>query len=447
MGRTKKVVGKSASKKQRSNQVPGQFYGYLLQVTRSVAHLLRARQGQSVSVEHLDDVATQTEHGVVAEQDKSGLAHNPVADRSLELWKTLHNWVRAIREGALKLDTKFVLYVAQDHHGGVIDRIHAATNMAAANALVQALRMEFWGKAPEYLARAKLPSDLAEHVNGVLQASDDVLAHLFVSVTLENGSGSPTEDLALLPGMAAISADAKTDVLNYLLGWAESTINKSIEKKLPAILTWEEFQKKLVAAARKFDRSENVLAAASVEISEAEIQKELRGRTYVRQLETVKCEEDELVQAVSDFLRSAVHRTTWSEDGDVIESSFNDFEDGLGRAWKSQKAVVDIEQKMLAEEDRGRLLYAKCLQLRVPLQGMEVPTFFVPGSFHTLADSLRVGWHPRYREVIAAVFAGPAANEGDEAPVTETVPQSPPSTSPPPAATAAGRLVDKGGGA
>lgn len=66
-------------------------------MTRSVAYLLRARPGQAVSVEHLDDVATQGPDGVVTEQDKSGLAHNPVADCSIELWKTLHNWVRASR--------------------------------------------------------------------------------------------------------------------------------------------------------------------------------------------------------------------------------------------------------------------------------------------------------------------------------------------------------------
>jgi hypothetical protein len=54
-----------------------------------------------VSIKHLDDVATHADEGVIAEQDKSGLAHNPVTARSPELWKSLANWVRAIRVGAL----------------------------------------------------------------------------------------------------------------------------------------------------------------------------------------------------------------------------------------------------------------------------------------------------------------------------------------------------------
>jgi hypothetical protein len=109
------VAPKTAKKKRRSANVPGQFYGYSLQITRFVAHFLHAHQGQSVSLEHLDDVATHSDQGIIAEQDKSGFKQNPVSDRSVELWKTLANWVRAIRDGALKSDTKFRLYVAQGH--------------------------------------------------------------------------------------------------------------------------------------------------------------------------------------------------------------------------------------------------------------------------------------------------------------------------------------------
>jgi hypothetical protein len=400
---------KTGTMKKRSTQVPGQFYGYSLQISRAVAHLLRAHQGQSVSVEHIDDVATADPSGVTVEQDKSGLARNPVADRSIELWKTLHNWVLAIRDGALRQDTKFVLFVAQDHHGSVIDRIHAASNQGDAAALVEVLRAEFWGAAPARAERANLPTDLAVHVNGVLSASDDVLALLFVSLTLENGSGAPNDDLLPVLRGKALDESALEDVLKHLLGWAKRVIDKRIEKKLPAVLTWEEFNKQLVAAARKFDRSESVLTATTAEVTPANVQAELRSRRYVRQLEAVKCREDELVRAVNDFLRAAVDRTSWSERGDVIEGSFRDFEDGLQRAWQSQRTRVEIEQKAAVEEDRGRLLHAHCMGLQLRLQGMDVPAHFVPGSFHSMADSLQLGWHPRFREIMAAGAAASTA--------------------------------------
>lgn len=433
---------KVTTKTKRSASVPGQFYGYSIQITRVVAHFLRAQQGQSVSIEHLDDVATHTDTGDLVEQDKSGLAHNPVTDRSPELWKSLANWVRAIRDGALKDDTRFLLYVAQGHHGDLIDSIHRATSKAAADAIVVSIRATFGGEE-------KLPKGLAEHVKEVLSASDEVLARLFLSLTLENGSGAPNDDLAAMAGMAAISEAKKKDVLTFLLGWAKKAVDKRIEQGLAAVITWEEFHKAFVSAAKKFDRAENVLVANPVDVTEAELQKELRDRTYVRQLQIVHCDDDDTVRAVHDYLRSVTHRTNWSEDGDVIERSFDDFESSLDRAWKSQRSVVDIEQKALAEAERGRLLYAKCQQLKVPLQGMDVPDFFVPGSFHTMADSLRVGWHPRFREAVAAFVSGPSANDQDEMtavdPVTEPARKRKLPTTSPAAAAAGGCSVDDGG--
>ncbi len=285
----------------------------------------------------------------------------------------------------------------------------------------------------------------------VLSASDDVLARLFLNLTLENGSGAPNDDLAAMPGMASISQGKKDDVLKYLLGWAKKVIDKRIEQGHAAVLAWEEFHKAFVAAAKKFDRAENVLVARPVDVTEAELHKELRDRTYVRQLQMVQCDDDDVVRAVHDYLRSATHRTNWSEGGDVIESSFDELESSLDRAWKSQKSVIDIEQRTLADADRGRLLYAKCQQLKIPLQGMDVPEFFVPGSFHTMADSLRVGWHPRFRDAVVTFATGLPTSDQDEvsavAPVVAPTRRSEPPTAPPAVAAAGGGSVDEGGSA
>lgn len=401
--------------KKRSSQVPGQFYGYSLQITRAVAHLLRAHSGQSVCVEHLDDVSTSGSAGAILEQDKSGLAHNPVADRSIELWKTLHTWVIAIRDGALINDTKFILFVAQNHHGSVIDRIHGVSRRSDAIDLIAALRDEFLGTAPDRAERARLPQDLGHYVRGVLDASDEVLIQLFLNLSLETGSGSPGEDLLPLLREKAIGEAALEDVLTHLLGWAKRATDKLIEKRRPAALPWEEFHGNMVAAAKKFDRSGTVLVSARTEVTQAEVELELRGRTYVRQLEAVKCVEASVIRAVNDFLRAAADRTNWSERGDVIEESFRDFEDALQRAWESQRQRIEIERSDHDEEVRGRLLHSSCMGQQHRLQGMDVPAYFVPGSFHTLADSLDIGWHPRYREVLStgATAMGPPSNSSN----------------------------------
>lgn len=46
--------------------------------------------------------------------------------------------------------------------------------------------------------------------------------------------------------------------------------------------------------------------------------------------------------------------------------------------------------------ERGQLLLADCGTHQQRLQGLEVPAFFTPGSFHALAEEKTVGWHPEY---------------------------------------------------
>lgn len=391
---------------------PGQFYGYSLQITRTLARLLRSHPGQAVSVEHMDDVATYDHSSMTLEQDKSGLSHNPVANRSIELWKTLHNWIDAIRGGALAADTTFVMYLAQPHTGTVLERIDAARTMVDAQALVAALRDEYWGPAPERKDRSALPAGLAKHVDPVLSSADDVLAQLFMRVTVERGTGAPNDDLLLDLREKAISEDALEGVMQHLLGWTKTTIDRMIEAGTPAVIPWELFNAQLVGIARKLDRSTTVLSATGLDVTQGDIERELRDRIYIRQLQAVQCPELDLERAVRDFLRAAVDRTAWGERGDVVEGSFQEFEDGLQRAWAHHRDRVEIEQQSRLEEERGRLLHASCMIFQSRLQGMDVPSYFVPGSFHSLADARQIGWHPRYREILAEGHPseGPVAN-------------------------------------
>jgi hypothetical protein len=156
----------------------------------------------------------------------------------------------------------------------------------------------------------------------------------------------------------------------------------------------------LVSAAQKYDRSNALAEPLALDLTEEQIQRELRDRVYVSQLKVIAASEDDVVSAVSDFLRASISRTAWSEKGDVVEESFQAFEDALTRAWKNQRSRVEVELKGRADVDRGQLLLAHCLAFRTTLQSMEVPGYFVPGSFHVLADALTIGWHPRFKDML-----------------------------------------------
>ena len=100
------------AKMARPTSAPGTVRGILLQVTRFLYYLLTVGQNDVVSLELFEDVGVEQQGGSrIAEQDKSYLSANPLADRSIEFWKTFRNWVDAAAAGELAPDqTSFVLY-------------------------------------------------------------------------------------------------------------------------------------------------------------------------------------------------------------------------------------------------------------------------------------------------------------------------------------------------
>lgn len=386
------------TRRKRSTQAPGQFYGYSIQTNRMVTHLLQCTQGQAVSLEVLDDVAVTGGAETIAEQAKSGITHNPVADRSVDLWKTLFNWIENIRSGALGTDTKFILYVVQPYRGRIIEKIHEIRHPEDAPSVIAELRDEFWGVEPKRSDKANLPDTIAKYVNGVLEASDDTLSHLFAAVKFETGSGSPVDDLVPLLKQKAIGDTAVDDILKSILGWVKKRVEKLIEARKPPIITWDEFNQQLIAAARKFDRSE-LLTPTPFEITESEVERELQSRQYIQQLRWINSKNIDLERAVRDYLRSSVDRTAWGERGDVLESSFEEFSDCLERYWDNRRSLAEIDLSGRPETQIGQSILRHCLLAAVRLQGLEVPSHFVPGSYHALADTFTVGWHPRFSEL------------------------------------------------
>jgi hypothetical protein len=50
------------------------------------------------------------------------------------------------------------------------------------------------------------------------------------------------------------------------------------------------------------------------------------------------------------------------------------------------------------------------MEFSAKLQSMDVPSHFIAGSYHELAESVALGWHPRYRELLASNVT----DEGDD---------------------------------
>jgi len=387
--------------RKRRTQVPGQYLGFSLQQTRFLQLLLRATPGTTISLEVFEDVGAELPNECkIASQVKSALTTNPVADRAPELWKTFRNWNDAASAGDLDpATTVFEIYVASPKTGRIVHEFNDTQSLDQAQKALEQARNTLWGIAPKYPNRHTLPREVQEHCEIVLDPTNNTLPVVVKNFRLECGSGDPLADAKKLMESPLIPTEVAEVAFTHALGWIKEHTDELLQRQAPARIRYDEFATEMRAFVRKIDLRRILISYAptpSRETVEAN-----RVRTYVQQLELIEAQEEDKIQAINDCLRAEIDRTKWSTQGIIHESSLDDLWNTLSSFWRNKNAQNAIAHKHLTIVEQANILYRDCMMLRLPLEGLEVPNHFTPGSFHTLADDEEVGWHRDYKALLA----------------------------------------------
>lgn len=218
-----------------NSNAPGQLLGYTLQYPRALCHLLRTDPGSIVCIEVLGDVATVSSVGqVLAEEDKSSLNGNPVTDRSVDLWKTFSNWVNDVKSGKLTLSsTRFLLFRNQSGKNAIVEDFDSAKNQGEATAALERAKQKLNDLGSEHVA-------WTFYNNAVLQNSD-VLIQIIERFQLETGEGTGFNEVSLEVIKKHVSKTQINFIIEHLNGWLVKLVSERIAAKLPAQITWDEF--------------------------------------------------------------------------------------------------------------------------------------------------------------------------------------------------------------
>jgi len=381
------------------SQAPGQDLGYSLQTTRMVAWLLESELGSTVSREVFEDVVVDTADGYrIAEQVKSTMVGNTVSDRAVNLWRPFSIWINAVKQGDLQLKkTKFKIYVSQPKTGDIVRSFSRANSFEQARSALTEAKNNLWGTAPDFSLKSKVADTIEPYVSNVFETDENIVCGIIEAFSLDCSSGSPHMDLKASMGKKLVPPEIIDETLDYALGWVKEQTDILLEQKEPAIVSVDKFRSNVTSFVQKHDHR-TILASFAKDPNQEEIETDLKLKTYVRQLEIIDCNYDGKIRAVTDFLKASVDRTRWGEKGWVLDSTFDEFEDGLVRTWTNRKRKIDIGLPHMDDIEKGQYLYADCSDHKAKLEGLEVPNHFTPGSFHALSDEEVVGWHPDYKD-------------------------------------------------
>jgi hypothetical protein len=125
------------------------------------------------------------------------------------------------------------------------------------------------------------------------------------------------------------------------------------------------------------------------------------GRLFVRQLKAVGVGGNRVEYAKRDYYRAFTQRSKWVREHLVFDGEIAKYEVTLIEEWQPrfqqmQEKLAAGELSPAAQRASGQEIYSWVeAEARFPFRSV-THRFLTVGSYHMLANDLRVGWHPDY---------------------------------------------------
>jgi len=378
------------------SNAPGQLLGYTLQFPRALYHLLRSGAGDTVSIEVLGDVAIIESSGeVTLEEDKSSIVGNPLTDRSTDLWKTFANWIEIINDRNLDVrKTKFILYCNQSGRHGIVDEFSSAQNQLDAQKAIDYAKIE--------LSDIGVEHDIWKYYHNVINQHETLLLDVVERFELQVGNNAGYDEVRYEIQRKHVPDNQIEFLMDKLSGWLQKEISEIIAARRQAVVSWEEFNHQFLVLIERIRKRELIDFTREYPPSNEEVQKHVKIHPcYLKQLDIIGSSDDELIEAVIDFLKANVNRQNWIECEIIDEDIASDFESKLSTFWKNQRKRIKLTESKLSEEEQGQLLYTDCKSRQETMRGMSPPESTIAGTYHTLANEPVLGWHPNWEKLFS----------------------------------------------
>jgi hypothetical protein len=379
----------------------GYFYQARLALVLCLRHV-NTGTAVEIGIERLDDVSLEAD-GTPFEllQTKHHLNRTAsLSDHSVDLWKTLRIWSEATQaDSSLPQRTCLVLVTtdttAEGQAAARLRSPHLCTRdpVAAADTLT---------RVAENGKNAALQAAYA----AFLALTPKMRIALLSAVEVLDGHAALTElDQVIESGpLRLIAPRGKAAQARELLeGWWWPRICAALMEKPSAPISILEVEAKLDDIRDQMKRNALVADYEHADLPDAH-DAEYEGRPFVRQLKAIGVGGNRIQFAKRDFYRAFAQRSKWLREHPVLDGEIGNFETTLIEEWQPRfermgERHADDPADSAALRHAGQDLYQWVeSDARFPFR-TQVHCFLNVGSYHMLANDLRVGWHRDFADL------------------------------------------------
>jgi hypothetical protein len=381
------------SSKSSASSAAGPAAGYFYQLRYGLLRALQLHKKHptgKIAIETIDDVTFVGE----ALQIDTQLKHSIAAKGSLNkyapgVWRTFSIWLDRM-EGDLAEEHEFHLVTTSELSASdPLAKLTPGSDDLSVNSALAELEL-----AAEESTNFASANDRARFLN----SDPGVRLALLRRVQIVAGTSDVSAIARDLESEIhfACEPSQRTDFRVDLEGWWVARILDNWKAAKGSLVELEE-----VGARVSYLRERYEPSALPLDVPDEECGELMEERTFIKQVRLVTDSDRRLRNAQKSFLRSVTQRSKWVREHRIDPSELDEFDAALCERWEAEHAsAVDTVSEAFTDDDKknvGRNVLRWAETLEVPIRSTK-STFMTSGSYHALADDLRVGWHPNFRD-------------------------------------------------
>jgi len=384
--------------------------GYLYQVRTALLWAVRESKSSdfTVSLETLDDVTFNHdgEPATVLQTKHSVNVASTLTDLSADVWKTLRIWMIGLATGEIPArTTKFLISTSAATSGTACQALCVG---GGRNTTLAAERLK-------HAATSSSNADLASTFTAYLSLTPDQQQQLLERVFVLPGQPSADEiGASLASELYFMSLHHQETALETLEGWwykrviGEMTIPSGGISKAELEARIADIQVSLKPDSLLIDDEIDKLLVALEEMPE------FSSRPFYKQVELVGGSAPRIRNAITSYLQAFRQRSAWTRDDLLFDSDLQKYDQRLITEWALLRSQVCDELGSAPDEDElskaGRAILKWAEDALVPIKtNVNVP-WVCRGSLHMLAEDLKLGWHPEFKDRMEAILASTEAH-------------------------------------
>lgn len=376
-----------------NHQASEQMLGYLYQVRCALKLLLENDNSDfQISIEKFDDVAFSQE-GVPKQliQLKHHVQHKgSLTDGSTDLWRTLKVWIDVISKSPDILNgTEFLIVTTA-----------IAPDGTAASYLKKNDNRDV-DSAYEKLKNVCTKSENATHkkyYESFLNTKETIIRKLIEQIYVIDKE----EDVIGIEGELkkqirySCLPKYENQICERLEGWWYKKAIEALCSDTPVFVTQRQVRSVIVSVSQQY--SDDNLPIDIFDISNLqEDDLSINEKIFFEQLKLICVNNHRIQIALRDYYCAFKQRANWVRNDLLYVNELEEYEQRLIDEWEHAFASMEDDLDKCAEENekirKGRSLFSNIENKDIRIRPKCQDAFVMRGSYHMLANQLKVGWH------------------------------------------------------